>query len=370
VEASLDTFADDVIAVLDAAGAARAVLFAWVTEGATALAVAARHPGRVEAVIAGELLATFKPQPGHPWGYDPAVVEELASVVEQGAWGQAVYLQVLTPGLETRVVEWFKRLERLGASPAAAASMIRDMLRIDARPYLPAVSAPVLLLHDRRHHQVPEEGVRWLSDRLSDARVRVVEDPRAPGIMPGERVLDEVEEFLTGRRSGGRGRQLCVVLVSDVAGSTQALAEAGEDAWRHRLQSYRRVVRTSLRRHEGREVDTAGDGFLATFALPSKAVACAQDILAGTRNEGIYLRIGLHAGEVTVLDGGVTGMAVHVAARVCAQAPVDQVVTTDAVASLLIGVTGTPEMEPIGQYELKGVPGSWLLRRASSGRSR
>jgi class 3 adenylate cyclase len=364
-DASLDTYAEDLVAVLDAVGSSRAVLFSWLNEGATALAVAARHPDRIEAVVAGELLATFTPRPGHPWGYDPAVVEQLASLVEQGGWGEATYMTTLAPGLDARVLTWFKRLERLAASPSAAASMIRQMLRVDARPYLDGVRAPVLLLHDRRHHQVPEEGIRWLADQLPDARVRVVEDQRAPGIMPGERVLDEVEEFLTGERSsGGRGRELSVVLVVDVAGSTQTLADQGGDAWRHRLVSYRAVVRRSLSRLLGREIDTAGDGFLATFALPSKAIACAGEVLAATTAEGMHLRIGIHAGEVTVLDSGVTGMAVHVAARVCATAQPDQVLVTDTVALSLVGVTGAPVMEPIGRHELKGVPGRWLLRRA------
>jgi class 3 adenylate cyclase len=180
--------------------------------------------------------------------------------------------------------------------------------------------------------------------------------------MPGDRMFDEVEDFLTGERSGGgRDRQLCVVLVSDIAGSTQQLAADGGDEWRRRLESHRRSVREALRHHQGREIDTAGDGFLVTFSLASRAVACAAEMLAAAHEEGIHVRIGLHTGEVTVRDNVVTGMAVHIAARVAAIAAPSQILMTDTVAAVLLGVTGAPLLEQPIEYELKGVPGVWRL---------
>jgi class 3 adenylate cyclase len=266
---------------------------------------------------------------------------------------------------DARLVAWWRRLERLSASPSAAARLLGATLQADARPYLEDVRAPVLLLHDAGNTLVPEDGMRWLADRLPDARFRVVEDDRMLAYMPGDRMLDEVEDFLTGARSGGgRDRRLCAVLVSDIAGSTEQLAAEGGDVWRRRLESHRRSVRRALDHHSGHEVDTAGDGFLATFPLPSRAVACAAEMLRGAVDDGIHLRIGLHVGEVTVRGTAVTGMAVHVAARVAAQAEPDSVLATEAVPELLVGVTGTPSFEPVGERRLKGVPGSWRLHRA------
>ena len=263
---------------------------------------------------------------------------------------------------------WWKRLERLSASPAAAARLLGATLATDARPYLDDVRAPVLLLHDAGNALIPEEGMRFLADRLPDARFRVVHDDRMLAYMPGDRMLDEVEDFLTGARTGGgRDRQLCALLVSDIAGSTEQLAADGGDAWRRRLDAHRRSVREALRRNQGTEIDTAGDGFFARFALPSRAVACAAEMLAGARDDGIHLRIGVHAGEVTVRGETVTGLAVHVTARVCASAGSDTLVVTDTVAALLAGVTGTPTFDEAEEHRLKGVPGTWRLRRAAFG---
>ena len=365
---SLETSADDVVAVLDAAGSTRAVLFAWLHEGATALAVAARHPGRVEAVVAGELLATFIPQVGHPWGWDPAWWRQMVPVIEEG-WGEGVLLRMMgqNAGIvpDARLAAWWRRLERLSASPSAAGRLLGATLQVDARPYLPDVRAPVLLLHDAGNTLVPEEGMRWLADHLPDARLRVVTDDRMIAYMPGDRMLDEMEEFLTGRRSGGgRDHQLCALLVSDIVGSTEQLSADGGDAWRRRLDSHRRSFRDALARTQGLEVDTAGDGLLATFALPSRALACAVEMMAGARDDGLHLRIGVHAGEITVRDSGVSGLAVHVTARVCAAAAPDTVLATDTVVSLLAGVTGTPAFEDAADRRLKGVPGTWRLHRA------
>ena len=365
VETSLDTYADDVVAVLDAVSSPRAVLFAWLHEGVTALAVAARHQDRVEAVVAGELLATFMPRAGHPWGWDPGWWQQMAPLIEAN-WGDAVLLKSAGGSLaaDARLVAWWKRLERLSASPSAAARILGTTLQFDGRPYLKHVQAPVLLLHDADNDMVPEEGMRWLAGHLAHAELRVVKDDRMIKYMPGDRMLDEVEDFLTGHRSGGgRDRQLCAVLVSDIAGSTAQLAADGSDMWRRRLESHRSSMRAALHHHQGREIDTAGDGFLATFSLGSRAVACAVEMLAGAQGEGIHLRIGVHAGEVTVHENVVTGMAVHVAARVAALAQPDQVLITDTVATTLVGVTGAPVLEAAGDHQLKGVPGSWRLHR-------
>ena len=367
---SLDDYVEDAVAVLDAVNSTRAVLFTWLYEGVTALALAARHPERVEAIVAGELLATFLPQEGHPWGWDPGWWQRMVPVIE-AHWGDAILLKILTEGSDTpvdaRVVAWWKRLERLSASPSAAGRILGSTLQVDARPYLEDVRAPVLLLHDAHNAIVPEEGMRWLAEHLAQAEFRVVADDRMISNMPGDRVFDEMEDFLTGQRSGGgRDRQLSVLLVSDIAGSTQQLAADGGDAWVHRLDSHRRSVREALKHHQGQEVDTAGDGFLARFSLASRAVACASEMITGALDEGIHLRIGLHAGEVTIRTTGVTGMAVHITARISALAQADEILLSDTVATMLVGVTGAPQLEAVGERELKGVPGTWRIHRILS----
>jgi len=158
-------------------------------------------------------------------------------------------------------------------------------------------------------------------------------------------------------------QQRLAMLFSDIEGSTLHANRLG-DQWKDVLRLHRETCRRAWKDHNGHEVDTAGDGFLATFPLPSRAVACAAEMLRGAVDDGIHLRIGLHVGEVTVRGTAVTGMAVHVAARVAAQAEPDSVLATEAVPELLVGVTGTPSFEPVGERRLKGVPGSWRLHRA------
>ena len=368
---SLETAADDVVAVLDAAGSTRAVLFAWLHAGATALTVAARNPDRIEAVVAGELLATFTPRVGHPWGWDPAWWQQMVPVIEAG-WGEGVLYRLMAESagvvVDDRLGGWWRRLERLSASPSAAARLLAATLQADASPYLDDVRAPVLLLHDAGNTLVPVEGMRWLADRLPDARLRVVTDDRMIAYMPGDRMLDEVEDFLTGRRSGGgRDRRLCALMISDIVGSTEQLTADGGDAWRRRLDSHRRSFRDALARNKGEEIDTAGDGLLATFALPSRALACAAEMMTGARDDGVHLRIGIHAGEITMRDGGVSGLAVHITARVCAEAPADTVLATATVVGLLAGVTGAPAFDEGTDRRLRGVPGTWRLHRALIG---
>ena len=364
---SMDDYIGDVVAVLDAVESSRAVLFAWLHEGVIALGVAARHPHRVEAVVAGELLATFLSHTGHPWGWDPGWWAQMAPLIEAN-WGDGVLLRMMTEGtdlpVDARIIAWSKRLERMSASPSSAARILGSTLQLDARRYLPDVHAPVLLLHDAHNAIIPEEGMRWLASQLEHGQLRVVEDDLMIRYMPGDRMFDEVEHFLTGQRSGGgRDRQLAVIMVSDISDSTQQLATEGGDSWRHRLDSHFRSVREFLHHHQGHEVDTAGDGFLATFSLASRAIACAEEMLLRAREDGLHLHIGLHAGEVTVREGRVTGMAVPVAARVAAVATADQLLITDTVVSLLVGVTGAPKVEAAGEHELKGVPGIWRLHR-------
>jgi len=168
----LEQRADDLLAVMDAAGSERAVLVGWLDAGTAALVAAARQPDRVLSIIAGEVLATSTPQEGHPWGYDAAVIEHLATTLEDGGWGEGTLLHVAAPALaeDARVVTWFQRWERMSATPSMAGWLLRALLEIDVRRYLPSVRAPALLIHDLHNSLVDVDGMRWLAGQLPDAR--------------------------------------------------------------------------------------------------------------------------------------------------------------------------------------------------------
>lgn len=250
----------------------------------------------------------------------------------------------------------------MAATPSVALGFLRSIGALDLRPYLSRVRAPVLVIRPEEDLVVPLEAARWLVDHLPDARLVEVPGTHFESVLPGGPVLDEIEDFIAGTRTAGAAaRRLRVVLITDLAGSTALLERLGEDGWRRLLGSHREVVRAALARWSGTEIDTAGDGFLATFELPTHALRCAQQIRDVSGQQGIAVRQGLHAGEVTLVADGIAGIAVHVAARVGAHAGVGEVLLTDTVLALVTG--SRPPCEPVGARALKGVPGRWRLHR-------
>jgi class 3 adenylate cyclase len=213
---------------------------------------------------------------------------------------------------------------------------------------------------------VTSNGVRWLADRLPTATLKLVRS-HAPltGFLPFDDVLDEIEEFLSGTRvGGGARRQLATLLVTDIVGSSETAASGGDLTWKHLLSTHRDAVRRALARFGGAEIDTAGDGFLASFSLPSAALRCAADVTTHSRALGVEVRAGIHTGEVLLEPPGVIGLAVHVAARVAALAGPSEILLTDTVRSTLIG--SDLGFEPAGQHDLKGIPGRWQLHRLAT----
>jgi class 3 adenylate cyclase len=363
--ATLDDLVEDLVAVLDAAGSTRAVVVGWVDKAAAALALAARHPERVAALVLGEAMASTVPREGHPDGLDRAVVEHLAAAVEQGAWGTGALLPAIAPRVadDPRVTAWWRRWERMSATPNMAAGMLRTLLDLDVRDLLPAVTAPALVLHRVDNALVGGAAVRRLVRGLPDGRL--VELPGADLAAffgDTDALLDEVEEFLTGTRTGAdTDRAVLTLLVTDLVGSTSLAAEVGDRRWAELLDFHHREVRAALARHGGTEVDTAGDGFLAVFALPSRALACAREARDRLAAGGLTIRTGLHTGEVIRSEAGVRGLGVHVAARVAASAGPGEILASGTVADLVAG-SGTAFAEA-GLSELSGVPGRWRLVR-------
>jgi class 3 adenylate cyclase len=360
------TFAEmvpDVLAVMDAVGMEQAALLGWVDAAALAMTVAAHHPQRVSALVLGEAIATSTPDADHPWGPDPVTIRALADAIEGGLWGQAVLLPFIAPSVadDERILGWFRRLERMSATPNMAANLLRLNLGADLRPILDRIVAPSLLIHRRDAPLVPTEAVRWLADHLPDGRYVEVAGDEAPGYLGDvDALMDEIEDFLVGTRSGAASnRRVTTVLFSDVVSSTELAADVGDSRWHHLLETHRVGVRRLLTRHGGTEVDTAGDGFLITFDSPTNAIRCALAVSATSRADGLAVRIGIHTGEVVRQGADVSGVAVHIGARVSALASGDEVLVSGTVRDMVIGSGFT--FTSRGRHQLKGVPGDWEL---------
>jgi class 3 adenylate cyclase len=265
------------------------------------------------------------------------------------------------PALMRRITTFFRR----SASPGAAVALNRMNTQIDTRAVLPTIGVPTLVLHREGDRNVkPEEG-RWIAGQIPGAKyVQLPGDDHLVWSGNTDELLDEVEEFLTGVRRGPEpNRVLATVLFTDIVGSTERVAEVGDSRWTGLLEEHHRLVRFELERFRGREVDTAGDGFLATFDGPARAVRCAAAISGSVRSVGLEVRAGLHAGECELVGNRIAGIAVHTAARVAALAQPGEVLVSSTVKDLVAG-SGI-EFSDRGEHELKGVPGTWRVYAAS-----
>jgi class 3 adenylate cyclase/alpha-beta hydrolase superfamily lysophospholipase len=362
---TLEDHVGDVLAVLDAAGMPRASLLGWADSVAIVAAFAVTHPSRVDALVLNSFLAT--PTKTVPREFVAAYAEAQAT-----AWGQARTLPIVAPSVagDERVQTWMRRLERLSATPNVAAAMSEWALSLDIDQLLPAIQAPTLVLHRRDVASVPAEAVRRGASLIPNARyVELPGSDLYPIFGDVEAVLGEIEEFLTGTRPAAPSdRVLATVLFTDIVGSTQRAQELGDRRWRDLIEAHNAVVRKLLAQFDGVEVDTAGDGFFATFDGPARAVRCARAIVEAVRGLGLEIRAGLHAGEVERSEGKVTGIAVHVGARVSALAAPSEVLVTSTVKDLVLGSELT--FEDRGVRALKGVPNEWHLYAAEDGSDR
>jgi class 3 adenylate cyclase len=279
-------------------------------------------------------------------------------------WGVEADLGTMVPDADANMRRWWAARARAAASPAAARLLILTNSEIDVRAVLPAIHVPTLVLHrsgDRDSH--PDEG-RYIAERIPGARfVELTGDVHVPWIDSDE-IVDEVEEFLTGTRPAPQPeRVLATVLFADIADSTARAAELGDRGWRELLLRHRDLVRRELARFNGREIDTAGDGFFATFDGPARAVRCAVSLVEQVRELGLQTRAGLHAGEIELMDGGAGGIAVHIGARVAAAARPGEVLVSGTVKGVVAG-SGLA-FDDRGEHQLKGVPGTWRLYAVS-----
>jgi len=359
---TLEERMEDLHAVMDAVGVERAALLG-ASEGAPMSALfAATHPDRTRALIMYGSYAKGLADEEYPWAPEPEQLE--AAATEIGArWGSGIWLDAFAPSIadDPTVVRWWAHFQRLAASPAMAEAVIRLAAEIDIREVLAVIFVPTLVLHRTGDLLWPVEGARFVADRIPDARL--VELPgidHFPFAGDTDSWLAEVELFLTGELHAPEvDRQLLTVLFTDIVGSTERASELGDRRWRDLLERHDAAVRTELGRHGGREVKTVGDGFLATFSGPARAIGCARAIAASVQSLGLEVRAGLHTGECEVIDDDIAGMAVNIAARVGALASPGEVLASSTVKDLVVG-SGI-EFEPRGSHSLKGVPGEWNL---------
>ncbi|MFN8637581.1 MAG: adenylate/guanylate cyclase domain-containing protein [Chloroflexota bacterium] len=362
---------DDVRAVMDAVGSERAALLGSSEGGFMCALFAATYPERSAALVLFETYARALPAPDYPVPGTRIPLEHEAreAVYERISqnWGVPNDRAWAPSKQDDRIFQqWSATVNRLGASPGAAIALLRMNADIDIRPVLPSIHVPTLVIHRDGDMSCRVENGRYLADHIPGARY--VELPGTDHSMwtgDSDAVLDEVEEFLTGtHRIAEPDRVLATVLFTDIVGSTERLAEVGDRRWRELLDDHFRLARRDLARHRGHEIKTTGDGLLATFDGPARAIRCASAIRDSARQLGIEIRAGLHTGEVEILDHDLGGIAVHTGARVVSEAGPGEVLVSSTVRDLVAG-SGI-EFEDRGVHSLKGVPGEWRLHRVVS----
>jgi len=363
---SLETVMDDLRVVLDSAGSERAVLFGAVEGGMMCSVFAATYPDRVSALVLYAMPPCGLSDPDAPWGWTRPEWEAYFDSVTTG-WGtlEAADAEVrwIAPSMaeDPYAREWIAAVMRTSCTPSAFVAMERIYMETDIRDVLPTISVPTLVLHRLGDQVEPIEESRYVAKRIPNATlVELPGEDHAWYVGEPDALIDEIEEFVTGvRRMPDLERLLTTILFTDVVRSTEQAAELGDRRWREVLGDHHERVRAELVRYRGREVDTAGDGFLATFDGPARAVRCAHAIGQAIRGLGLEIRAGVHTGEVELAGDDIRGIAVHAAARVAALAEPGEVLVSRTVMDLVAG-SGL-RFHDRGVHHLKGVPGDWPL---------
>ena len=359
---TLEQRMDDVRAVMDEVGSERAVVMGHSEGGNMCLLFAATYPARVEALITYGIYVKRVWSSDYPWAPTPEEREKWLDLVGS-EWGGVVDLSTLAPTVADNptFVRWWSKYLRMSASPQAAVALGRMNTQIDVRPVLPAIHVPTLVLQREGDRDVSVEEARYIAARIPHAKLVVFPgDDHLPWTPGMDDVLDEVEAFVTGERPRTEpDRVLASVLFTDIVDSTAWARRLGDAEWRARLEEHRRGVRRQLKVHRGREIKTTGDGFLATFDGPARAIHCARAIRDAATEIGLQVRAGLHSGECEVMGDDVGGIAVHIAARVLAEAAPGEIVVSRTVRDLVAG-SGLA-FEDRGERALKGLEYPWRL---------
>jgi pimeloyl-ACP methyl ester carboxylesterase len=341
---TLEQRMDDVRAVMDAVGSERAAFFAVSEGGPMCFLFAASYPHRTSALVVYGSYAHSGAAPEYEWTRSAESRAEFRRLLEK-SWGGPFGLAERAPSMagDAAFSRWWSTLLRQSASPKAALSLIEMNAQIDVRPALPTIRVPTLIIHRTGDRAMKTEEARYMAENIDGAQLLLLPgDDHLPWVGETEPILDAMHEFLTGApRARELDRVLATVLFTDIVGSTNRAAEMGDARWKELLVAHHRTVRAELQRFGGREIDTAGDGFLATFDGPARAVRCALSIVDRVRSLGIEIRAGAHTGECELMDGSIGGIAVHIGARVAALAGPSEVLVSRTVKDLVAG-SGAP----------------------------
>jgi class 3 adenylate cyclase len=351
-----EALAEDLTAVLDAAGAQRAAILAPLETGPIAVLFAAIHPERVSHLILYNTTARYLEDDDYPIGMSLETLDSVVGFIGE-YWGTDGFARMLFPSQadDPEVIQSWSRMLRASATRRAAAAQYSYFLgTLDVRSFLPLVQAPTLVMHSTESPLIPLSHGRFLADHISGA---TLVDQSTTDIF-GETQPDMIE-FLTGDRPVAIDRVLTTIVFTDIVGSTERVASIGDQRWHALLDSHDRVLREQVRGFKGREIQTTGDGFLLSFDGPARAIRCVQAIGHAVEHLGIEIRTGLHTGECEVRGDDLGGLAVHIAARVGALATSGEILVTGTLRDLVAG-SGI-EFDDRGEHELRGVPGTWKL---------
>jgi class 3 adenylate cyclase len=359
-----EAWADDMRVVLDTIGSERAAIMALFDGGPVAMLFAATYPERTAALVLAHTAARYVRADDYAAGLPPEVAEQLLRTVAE-LWGTDAFVSIAAPSRrdDEGFCQRYGRYLRGAARPREAADQLRHLLSGDVRYVLPLVQCPTLVLNRRGYPAVTLDHARYLAEHIRDARL--IELPGTDGVLVTEHVdeiLDGIEAFLGGLPGGAvPDRVLATVLFTDIVGSTDQAVAMGDRRWKAVLETHDGITREQVARFQGRFIESTGDGALATFDRPGRAIGAARAIQESVRALGIDIRAGLHAGEVEVREGGhrVGGVAVHIAARVLALARPGEVLVSSTVRDLVVG-SGI-EFRDRDVHDLKGVPGAWRL---------
>jgi class 3 adenylate cyclase len=359
---TLEDSMDDLSAVIEAAGCERPAIFGISEGGPMSALFAATYPNRVSSLVLYGTYARMVNGPDFDLGIPSEVLDRWLETVQRD-WGGPVGVALWAPSAvgDSELEHWWARLLRQGTSPAGATALMELYRELDVRAILPSIDVPTLVLHRRDDKIVPVRQARYLAERIPGARsVELSGEDHLANVGDLDALLDEVEEFLVGsRRARESERALSTVLFTDIVGSTELAAKLGDRRWRDVLEAHDAAVRHQLDVHRGREVKTMGDGFLATFDGPARAIRCAAAIREAVDRVGVRIRAGIHAGEVELIGDDVGGIAVNIGARIGALAGPGEVLVSSTVRELVVG-SGL-EFDERGSYELKGAPGEWRV---------
>ncbi|HEY2486824.1 MAG TPA: adenylate/guanylate cyclase domain-containing protein [Candidatus Binataceae bacterium] len=364
---TLEERMDDVRAVMDAAGSKRAFLFGASEGGPLCALFAATYPERAAGLILGNTSARWTRTEDYPWAPPQESMETLRQQCQK-EWGTGVSARNWAPSraADEAFVRSWARFERRAVSPSGVAKILAMVADTDVRHVLPLINVPTLVIQRTGDWGNPVEGARYIAQHITGARL--VEVPGIDHYMwvgDSDAILDEVERFVTGTlHTVEVDRILATVLFVDMVDSTRHLVKKGDRVWREFLERFFGVLRGEINRFRGREIDTSGDGILATFDGPARAIRCACAMNTGVRSLGIEIRAGLHSGECELAGDSVRGIAVHIGARVAATAGPSEILVSSTVKDLVAG-SGI-RFTDRGAHALKGVPGEWRLFAASA----